>query len=116
MVNVKSMKISVFSRLISIAALVFLVHFLGTGGLSGAGVVSSTSTGQQASSHDSTYPPAHTVASSTSYNIVNDEQWYVKVTTPKKNDKEIEANYGGKITHLGQYWYWVGTGHMVSSV
>ena len=41
-----------------------------------------------------------------STNIVNDKQWYVD---GRKNET-IEANYGGKITRLGRYWYWVGTG------
>ena len=120
MVTVNSMKICLYSSLISLvlAALVSLVVcVLGTGNVTGGAVVS---TGK-ASSHDSTYPPAHRVASSHplsdgSYNIVNDEKWYVKGTSPKNNDEEIEANYGGKITRLGQYWYLLGTEHVVSSL
>jgi len=44
-----------------------------------------------------------------STSIVNDEQWYAH---GKKNET-IEANYGGKITQLGRYWYWVGTGSKI---
>jgi hypothetical protein len=44
-----------------------------------------------------------------STSILNDAQWYAY----GKKNKTIEANYGGKITQLGRYWYWVGTGSKI---